>query len=111
MTRDLIDNHPTSYAFNCDLKLEALEYRLDSLNTFFNDSIYCNFGLKCLKRKAANKYNDTAVYEVELFENEPQKRSIDYYLASNDISLNETDTTEVAKALFGNLIFEVFLES
>jgi hypothetical protein len=97
MTRDLIENHPISYAFNCDLKLEALEYRLDrlNLNTFFKDSIDCNFELKCLKRKPANKYNDTAVYEVELFENESKKSFIDYYLASNDISLNETDTTKV----------------
>ena len=98
ITSDLIENHPKSYALNCGIKLQNLPPKLNvaELNTFFLDSIEYEFEVKCLQRNSRNKYNDTGVYEVELYECNSKKTFLDFYLAQSDFSLNESDTTVVS---------------
>ena len=93
ISSDLIENHPSSYALNCELKLEAFHYKLDfkDLNLFFLNSIEGCFELRCLQRQPHNKYNDSALYQVELFESESKMFLIDFYASSKKITLNETE--------------------
>ena len=96
ITPDLVENHPKSYALNCDLTILNTPSNLNmkEFNIFFLKVIDFNFEVKYQERKSKSKYMDTSVYEVDLYERDSKKTLLNLYLLSSD-NANNTNTNQV----------------
>ena len=102
----MFSDQPKSYALNCELKLEKAAIDAGDttpLNDFFVNSIDdYKFELKCIKRKSVNKYNDTGIYEVELYDEATKMSLYSLYLSKRvsgeDVS-TDTDNTGVSSLI------------
>ena len=101
ITFDLIENLPKAFAINCELKLdkELNQDDYDEFNAWFlglTEDMDSKYEVRCLKRKAANKYNDSGFYEVEMLDHLGESKLFDVFQAKRQT--DATNLTTLTKA-------------